>query len=195
MDEKREHASPPAACRIPQRGSLQHQRGGHSTSLPKYPFTMPYISTEALIGGALVLVLAVGYQFLPTSSASKSAKKRGKKKAKGSGAGSGHASDELKLLVEAQATSGGPEGKKAGKRKKAKEEGKLAPPVVQGQAQSTTSVSASSGPSASSDSGEDTPAEPPSFASVAGGSGQAKGKPKTLAERIAPKARKTKVDE
>jgi hypothetical protein len=138
---------------------------------------MPYISTEALVGGALLIVLALGYQCLSHSASSSApkSKKKNKKRAKG------NSGEEVKEVAGAQA-----EGVKKGKRGK-KGGGRVN--GTGGQAQPPTRH-------------EDMPAPPTpvaeeveaqSFAEVASSSQPSK--PKTLAEKIAPKQRKTKVDE
>lgn len=117
---------------------------------------MPYISTEALVGAALLVVVALGYQYIPvggsggSSTTSKSSKKKNKKKSKGAGdavgsngstGGNGHSSEKAGAANETDksSTSNGPT-------------------ATQVQAQQAT-------------------------------------KPKTLAQKIAPQPRKTKVDE
>lgn len=121
---------------------------------------MPYISTEALVGGVLLLVLAFGYQFIPKSTdGTAKSKKKNKKKSGG--------------LVPDKA---GIKEKRGKSREDAhpKEEIPLKP--------IPTDLSAFSTP-------------PTSFAAAASQPPAKPAKPKTLAEKIAPKPRKTKVDE
>lgn len=122
--------------------------------------TMPYISTEALVGAALLVVVALGYQYIPisttgesSSGGSKSSKKKNKKKSKATGASSGEATsangDSTTAITSALTEK---------------------PSIKQnGGAEQAESSSSSK-------------AEP-------------KTKPKTLAQKIAPQPRKTKVDE
>ncbi len=133
---------------------------------------MPYISTEALVGAALLVVLAVGYQYLPKApggSGSNAAKKKGKKRSKPTPA------------EEAQSEPAAKTGSK-GKRK----------PSGSGEDVSRAAQAAKQAGNSTSMPDEVTNGSP-SFAAVAGGSQSAM--PKTLVERLAPKARKTKVDE
>lgn len=115
------------------------RRGNYTSHL----YIMPDISYEALAGAALVIVLAVGYQYLPKSdSAISKSKKKNKKKVK-------------------------KEGESAKGVESVKKPKTAVPPPI-------------------------TPSDPsPSFAEVAA----PEPKPKTLAQKIAPKNRKTKVDE
>jgi hypothetical protein len=125
--------------------------------------TMPYISTEALVGAGLLVVLAVGYQYLPLAASSGSANskknKKNKKKSKG-----------VATTNEPQLSSvplpSAPVSEKA-------ENG------VKGTAKPIPIEPLAKTP-------ESTP-QPAQPASVP--------KPKTLAEKIAPQPRKTKVDE
>jgi hypothetical protein len=123
---------------------------------------MPYISTETLIGGALLIVLAVGFQYLPKStSQSKGSKKKNKKKSKGS-------------VLEDEPSLKGQDGKKGkGKRKGVNRgiEGSGGVEVVE-EKDDRPQVSMPLPTASTMDS-----------------------KPKTLAEKIAPKPVKTKVDE
>lgn len=159
---------------------------------------MPEISYEALAGAALFVVLAVGYQYIPKgaldgvagsaaggfASGAKN-KKKNKKKSKGGAApssASGEAGKEETATSAEETDTPRPAATGAGKGKGKK--GK------------------------SSSSSNNTPTASQTFAKVAeepNGSqegqlaphqGQEQGrKPKTLAERLAPKPRKTKVDE
>lgn len=140
---------------------------------------MPDISYEALAGAALVIVLAVGYQYLPKADeasgpggTSGKSKKKNKKKAKGKGEdeASGSASEEVKKGVEAVKPVNGKKDK-AAPNPQAKSTPTPAPPPI------TPSTAA------------------PSFAEVAAEETEEKPKPKTLAQKIAPKNRKSKVDE
>jgi hypothetical protein len=123
---------------------------------------MPDISYEALAGAALVIVLAVGYQYLPKAedgqrSSSGKSKKKNKKKVKDEESTAVQAIDNVKEKTKEV-------GKKA----------KIARPPVDP---------------------APTPApikpESPSVEVAEGG----ERKPKTLAQKIAPKNRKSKVDE
>lgn len=124
--------------------------------------TMPYISTEALVGAALLVVVALGYQYIPktggeAATASKAIKKKNKKKAKASG-GSTTASD-----IKDAVTTGPSSSKKGNETIKSKENGA-----------GSTSKAAPSDPAQVS---------------------RQTAKPKTLAQKIAPQPRKSKVDE
>lgn len=142
---------------------------------------MPYISSEALIGAALVVVLAVGYQYMPTSgsdvagTAKKNNKKKNKKKSKAAGE---VASSVPPSEVESDATASKKKGK--GKAKAVKSTAAPASPAP-----------APATPDQQSSDSESTSA--PSFAAAA--SKSAPTKPRLLAEKILPKPRKTKVDE
>lgn len=160
---------------------------------------MPEISYEALAGAALLVVLAVGYQYIPkgaleqvtgpSSANSGKNKKKNKKKGKSSG------------TAAAPGSFGG-----------GKDDGTSADdtdtPALATKAGSTGSAKGTGKKSKSSASNASTPTASETFAAVARepeGSaegelaphqGQEQGKkPKTLAERLAPKPRKTKVDE
>ena len=138
---------------------------------------MPEISYEALAGAALLVVLAVGYQYIPKGA--------------------------LEQVT-------GPSSANSGKNKK--DDGTSADdtdtPALATKAGSTGSAKGTGKKSKSSASNASTPTASETFAAVARepeGSaegelaphqGQEQGKkPKTLAERLAPKPRKTKVDE
>jgi hypothetical protein len=117
---------------------------------------MPYISTEALVGAALLVIVALGHQYIPTaggesSTASKSSKKKNKKKAKGNNAST--------------TTSDNKDG-----------------------AATTTTTTKNVSASTTIDVAVKTPLDATPV------SGQA-AKPKTLAQKIAPQPRKSKVDE
>jgi hypothetical protein len=147
---------------------------------------MPYISTEALIGGALLIVLALGYQYLPqTTSPSSTSKSKKKNKKK----------NNTKTPIEQELDKTGPSstGGGAKKGKKGKESSARIPAGTREQdSRDTSQPPLSTSPPQTV--GQKPSAESPSFAAVASASSQA-AKPKTLAERIAPKPRKTKVDE
>lgn len=139
---------------------------------------MPYISNEALVGAGLLVAVAVGYHFIPkatSTSASSANKKRKNKNKKRAVPGAATAVDEPLSSEE------GKNGKN-GKRKDAAAGGTAA----SAQKHTTTTANASkAGESA------------PSFAEVAApaSTDPAPRKPKTLAEKLAPQPRKTKVDE
>ena len=127
-------------------------------------FNMPYISTEALVGGAILVALALGYQYIPlpssaasaTSSGSSKKKNKNKKKSgKGSAAGEG-------------------------------QNGNLEP-VNKQQDEGKAEIANRSGDKPISTAG-DAPATGQTPAVVAT-------KPKTLAQKLAPQPRKSKVDE
>jgi len=132
---------------------------------------MPYISTEALLGAALLIVFAIGYQYLPKSGmpGSKATKKKNKKKAKPG-------------PTEETVTESTSKGSTKGNRKDI-------PPVRKGEGHTAGTIPARNGVPVSGGAVQAVP----SFAAVAGGSQPTK--PKTLAEKLAPKQRKTKVDE
>lgn len=148
---------------------------------------MPDISYEALAGAALVIVLAVGYQYLPKAEggdgprSGKAKKKNNKKKAK-AGEESGSSTEAVKQGVEEV-------------KKKAKE-------VVK---KGKNAVAAAPAPAPQPTAPEPITPESsaPSFAEVAAEGVDEKestpkpemSKPKTLAQKIAPKNRKSKVDE
>ena len=139
--------------------------------------SMPYISTEALVGAALLVVLAFGYQYIPKAGAEvKKKTKRKNKKVSGGTATS-----------EPESTSS-----KKGKKRKPTKQGRAATNGRAGSDEEVESVERQGGPSLETSAASN---GAPSFAAVAGGSSTNKVKPKTLAEKIAPKARKTKVDE
>jgi len=124
---------------------------------------MPYISTEALVGGAILVALALGYQYIPlpssaaseTSSGSSKKKNKNKKKSgKGSTGGEGQNG-----IVEAAKQQDEGKGKTTN--------GSVDKPTPK------TGDSAANGQTASA----------------------APTKPKTLAQKLAPQPRKSKVDE
>lgn len=154
---------------------------------------MPEVSYEALAGAALLVVLAVGYQYIPkgaldgvagagaNGSSSSKNKKKNKKKGKGAASGGAGSKEEVAGTSAEETDTAGP----------------TAPTSAKGKGKKGKSASNSSTPTASQ-----------TFAKVAkepNGSqegelaphqGQEQGrKPKTLAERLAPKSRKSKVDE
>ncbi|ORY23445.1 hypothetical protein BCR39DRAFT_349847 [Naematelia encephala] len=128
---------------------------------------MPYISPEVLVGSALLVVLAVGFRYLnPPSSSTASKKKKNKKKTKGG------ATDEV-VQSEEEVRS-----EKKGKRRTT---GK--PPAPNVSEKNMPEIIVREKATGTSD--------------VKGVAGEAErpSKPKTLAEKIAPKPRKTKVDD
>jgi hypothetical protein len=150
-----------------------------ATNIP----TMPYISTETLIGGALLIVLAVGYQYIPQTSSdqvkakAKINKKKPKKKGKTS-TGSGDEEGEDKVELEEETKKG-----------KGKRKGNFS------SADTSSSRTTTGTPEGS------TANQPSSFAAaVTSGVGEKSqapisSKPKTLAQKIAPQPRTTRVDE
>jgi hypothetical protein len=144
---------------------------------------MPYISTEALVGGALLIVLALGYQYLPQTTSSSSTSKSKKKNKK-----------KTKTPIEQELDKAGPSstggGAKTGKKGKKGKESSGIPNGTREQDSRDTSQP-SLAPSQPETLGTK---QSPTFAGVASASSQP-AKPKTLAEKIAPKPRKTKVDE
>ncbi|TXT04251.1 hypothetical protein VHUM_04249 [Vanrija humicola] len=153
---------------------------------------MPYISTEALVGTALVAVLAIGYHLMPKGAEAGSSGGSGKKKNKKSkrkttaaaavksGAAAGN-SDEAPSAATTEVESDAPAKAKKGKGKAA--------------AKASPAPAPKPAPAAV-DTARDQP-KPASFAAAAGGSStpSAPAKPKLLAEKILPKPRKTKVDD
>lgn len=148
---------------------------------------MPYISTEALVGGALLVVLALGYQYVvagksdfDTASPAKKKRKTNKKKNKPSSV------DEVISVTTASASE--PETAKSTKsEKKAKGKQRAAVNDLQHPAQPS--------PAPVSPEPVTTPEESKSFADVASDVPRGAVKPKMLAEKLLPKPRKTKVDE
>lgn len=151
---------------------------------------MPYVSTEALVGAGLVVLLAFGYQHITSTStatdnaagttgAAKKKNKNKKKKSAGAGAGASHA-DSPSIGV-SEADSDVPQAKGKGNGKK-----NVAPVPV--------AVAAKAAPTPSP---EPEAAPPTSFAAAAGGASSPTPprKPKLLAEKLLPKPRKTVVDE
>lgn len=146
---------------------------------------MPYVSTEALVGAALLVVLAFGYQHITisgtdTTSPAKKKKKNNKKKGKWA-----VTEDAAPITVasgsEAETKSSKNKKKNKGKQQAAAKESQPTPPPA-----TTPQPSA---PEPDSD-------EPKSFAEAAQEDGpQEPRKPKMLAEKLLPKPRKTKVDE
>ena len=145
-----------------------HTWGRHSRA-------MPYISTEALVGAALVAVLAFGYQHIPTRSATsgsaKSSKKKNKKKNKGVSEGESRIEPAVNTKGKQKREKGAPPKRDT-------------PPTSTSTATAASTVTPNDLP---------VPVEPPTFAHKAGNAAPARAK--TLAEKIAPKPRKTKVDE
>lgn len=142
---------------------------------PYHSFTllhliMPYISTEALVGAGLLVVLAVGYQYMPTGAASGSAnaKKNKKNKKKSKGAATPNEPQLTSVPL--------PPGPPSGQAKPA--ENGLKPETSANEPQLERPPAGSEPPTQ--------PAQPVQPAAP---------KPKTLAEKIAPQPRKTKVDE
>jgi hypothetical protein len=133
---------------------------------------MPHISTEALVGAALVVLLAVGYQYIPKANAP-ARKKKTKRRAKAS-------------TATAVATPSNAPGADTASKERAIATSK-------GVSRSTiTTRDGSSEPNLSSESSD----QPSSFSAAAKIPPAApQQRPKTLAEKIAPKPRKTKVDE
>lgn len=113
---------------------------------------MPYISTEALVGAALVVGLALGYQYIPLPSSLASAGGGGSSKSKKKNKKKSSKSSNPSATVTDGSRQDGPtsvdSGLKAGGNE---QEAKVDPPIAQ--------------------------------------------KPKTLAQKLAPQPRKTKVDE
>ncbi|RSH84411.1 uncharacterized protein EHS24_005931 [Apiotrichum porosum] len=147
---------------------------------------MPYISTEALVGAALIVVLAFGYQYTSTpntdgsQSASKKNKKNKKKKSKGG------AADEPSSIPASEIESDAPQSTKKNKGKgKGKNVAAVAPVV-----QVVKAPSPSPSPTPTPE-----PVAAPSFADAAAGGQSKPSKPRTLAEKLVPKPRKTKVDD
>ncbi|ORX36489.1 hypothetical protein BD324DRAFT_629036 [Kockovaella imperatae] len=150
---------------------------------------MPYISTEALVGAALLVVLALGYQYAPKNQGSGSSKKKAKRKNKKNGAPVDD--DVASEKVESSSTN----AKKGNKGPKKQQNGvgphgaKDVTKVMQEQRTVEPEPK---------EEGDEAVGNGPSFAAVASSSTsmtQGTAKPKTLAERLAPKARKTKVDD
>ncbi|WWC97089.1 hypothetical protein V866_003967 [Kwoniella sp. B9012] len=153
---------------------------------------MPYISNETLIGAALIIVLAFGYQYLPSSgptsthhsqdgSASKSSKKRAKKKANKAvnvgGPSKGHKeADAIALGQRPEKPKGASIA--SGQHEKAIRNTKGG--VKEEADKASMGLSEERGPQATISSGE--------------GNGK-KQKKKLLAERLLPKEPKTKVDD
>jgi hypothetical protein len=124
---------------------------------------MPYISTEALVGGAILVALALGYQYIPLPSSatpgtsSGSSKKKNKNKKKSGKGSAGHEGQNGNVEPLKQQDEG--KGKTAN--------GSVDKPI------STPGDTAVNG-------------RTPSIAPT---------KPKTLAQKLAPQPRKSKVDE
>ena len=134
---------------------------------------MPYISTEALVGTLLLIALAVGYQYLPKASeakGSRAGKKRNKKKSKST------------AVEESSAGSASRSAKVQAKSKSAQlhENGHE---TIHSKASNNHRLSIS----------EET--ADINIAHGATGNNQQSSKPRTLAEKLGPKVRKTRVDE
>jgi len=125
---------------------------------------MPYISTEALVGGALVIALALGYQYIPLPSTS--------------AAGTGSTSSKKKNKNKKKSSKGAGSGQ---------EEQSNTKPVESAHGQ-TSKLSATNGDIAK-------PAAKDGAAESSTATAPQKTKPKTLAQKIAPQPRKSKVDE
>lgn len=131
---------------------------------------MPYISTEALVGAGLIVLLAFGYQYTtaPGSTASsKKAKKKAKRKS-GKAGGPVEASSVTASEVDSDVPAVAKKSKKGSK------------------ATPTPAASSTSAPL------EQVQSQPPP---ADDGAASQPSKPKTLAEKLVPKPRKTKVDE
>lgn len=145
---------------------------------------MPYVSTEALIGAGLVVLLAFGYQHITSTApnatgaaaASKKKNKKNKKKSK---------TDDAPSATVSEIESDAPHVAKGKGKKKATPVPVALAPVTDKAPEKPPSAPVSQ-----------EAAPPASFASAAGGSTpKAPTKPKTLAEKLVPKPRKTRVDE
>jgi len=124
---------------------------------------MPYISTEALVGGAILVVLALGYQYVPLPSSA------------ASGTGSGSSKKKNKNKKKSGKGNAGGEG----------QNGNVEPVRQQDEGKSKKTTGSAE--------------TPPSKAGGTAAKGQtpsaAPTKPKTLAQKLAPQPRKSKVDE
>ncbi|KAK4687261.1 hypothetical protein P7C73_g2870, partial [Tremellales sp. Uapishka_1] len=133
---------------------------------------MPYISTEALVGGALLAVLVLGYQYIPKTTdptgKSSNAKKKNRKRTKG---------DKAVEVNDLPAKSTPVFNAKNDKARPKPEPSPAEPRPEASPVPATAQQPAS----------EDDPS--PSFAAAAAA------RPKTLAEKLLPKTRKTKVDD
>ncbi|KAK6907213.1 hypothetical protein I204_03694 [Kwoniella mangroviensis CBS 8886] len=155
---------------------------------------MPYISNETLIGAALLIVLAFGYQYLPSSgptsthhsqdgSASKSSKKRAKKKANRAvnvgGPSKGHKeADAIALGQRPEKPKGASIA--SGQHEKAIRNTKGGGGLKEEANKASMGLSEEKGPQATISSGEKMGKKP---------------KKRLLAERLLPKEPKTKVDD
>ena len=162
---------------------------------------MPYISTEALVGAALLVVLAFGYQYIPKAGSEDtagSARKKQRKKPKKSGTTTTAPVETKQNGKPPGSTMGSDAGLKSGARRKPAQSettpnGKSAPSTsVDGRKEEATSGPVSRRGTATG--------AAPSFAAAAAsgtnsGGGATQAKPKTLAEKIAPKPRNGRVDE
>lgn len=145
---------------------------------------MPYISTEALVGAALLVALAFGYQHITASgndatSSAKKKKKNNKKKSKSA------VPDDVAPIAVASGSETETKNNKSKKKNKGKQQATVKDP------KSTPPATTPRSPAP-----EPVPDEPKSFAEAAQEDGsQEPKKPKMLAEKLLPKPRKTKVDE
>jgi hypothetical protein len=129
----------------------------------KTVFNMPYISTEALVGGAILVALALGYQYIPLPSSA------------ASGTSSGSSKKKNKNKKKSGKGSAGVEGQN-GNAEPVKQEDEGKPRRVNGSAETSSSKAGDTAANAQ------TPSAAPT-------------KPKTLAQKLAPQPRKSKVDE
>ncbi|GMK58231.1 hypothetical protein CspeluHIS016_0502630 [Cutaneotrichosporon spelunceum] len=146
---------------------------------------MPYVSTEALVGAALVVVLAFGYQQMTSTgshndnNSSSTASKKKSKKNKKKKTGADTPVDTPVVLSEAEEPKSEPKkGKKGKPLTLVKQEIKPLPTTIPTPAVGATPE-------------ESEEIESPSFAAAT----RTRTKPKTLAEKLVPKPRKTKVDD
>jgi hypothetical protein len=129
----------------------------------KTVFNMPYISTEALVGGAILVALALGYQYIPLPSSA------------ASGTSSGSSKKKNKNKKKSGKGSAGGEG----------QNGTVEPVKQQDEGKAKT-INRS----------VDKPIPKPEDSAVNGQTpSAAPTKPKTLAQKLAPQPRKSKVDE
>ncbi|RXK41230.1 hypothetical protein M231_01380 [Tremella mesenterica] len=139
---------------------------------------MPYISTEALAGATLLLVLVFGYQYIPKASSDSAVASKSKKKQKKKNRPVDHGEISDTSMMASQSDTS---------RAKASE-------ADLPSHTSTTSKQKSKARASSQSPAQTGTTQPLSFASVAA-SHAGPSRPKTLAERIAPKPVKTKVDD
>lgn len=124
---------------------------------------MPYISTEALVGGAILVALALGYQYIPLSSSS------------ASGSSSGSSKKKNKNKKKSGKASAGQEGQSENVGIIKQNDGGKGNPV-------NGSLDSSHAKAGNDLANAQKPTVPPT-------------KPKTLAQKLAPQPRKSKVDE